>query len=132
MRRALATTLIVAACGACVRPPAGGPVRVVEIVIHHSRFQPAVVEVTAGETVRFVVRNTDPIDHEVIVGDAATQDRHELGTEAKHGEVPGEASVAAGQTASTSYTFGGPGAVLMGCHLPGHYDYGMRGLIRVV
>src|SRR5687768_10226575 len=36
-------------------------IRTVEITIHHSRFTPAVVDVKRGSTVRFVVRNTDPI-----------------------------------------------------------------------
>ena len=30
----------------------------------------------------------------------------------------------------TTYTFDG-GNLLFGCHLPGHYDYGMRGLVVV-
>ncbi|MGH2703830.1 MAG: cupredoxin domain-containing protein [Actinomycetota bacterium] len=133
MKRALAAALIVAASPACAGPPvADRPVRVVEITIRHSRFQPARFDAQTGETVRFVVRNIDPIDHELIVGDAAVQDRHEWGTEARHAGVPGEVSVAPGLTVTTSYTFAGPGVVLMGCHLPGHYAYGMRGRIRVV
>ena len=105
--------------------------RTVEITIRHSRFLPASLEVAPGTTVRFVVRNTDPIDHELIVGDEQAQARHEKGTEAHHGAKPGEVSVPAGGTASTTYTFSKPGTVLIGCHLPGHYAYGMRGSVRV-
>jgi uncharacterized cupredoxin-like copper-binding protein len=105
--------------------------RTVEITIRHSRFLPASLEVAPGTTVRFVVRNTDPIDHELIVGDEQVQARHEKGTEAHHGAKPGEVSVPAGETASTTYTFSKPGTVLIGCHLPGHYAYGMRGSVRV-
>ncbi|HET6771058.1 MAG TPA: cupredoxin domain-containing protein [Actinomycetota bacterium] len=105
--------------------------RTVEITIHHSRFLPASLEVAPGTTVRFVLRNTDPIDHEFIMGDEQVQARHEKGTEAHHGAKPGEVSVPAGGTASTTYTFSKPGTVLIGCHLPGHYAYGMRGSVLV-
>lgn len=121
----LATMLLLAGCS----PAAAGP-RTIVVDIEHSRFHPARVTVEAGETVRFVVRNHDPIDHELIVGDEEVQDVHEQGTEAHHEEKPGEVSIAAGQQASTVYTFGGRDT-LFGCHLPGHWDHGMRGSINV-
>ncbi|MGH2720032.1 MAG: cupredoxin domain-containing protein, partial [Actinomycetota bacterium] len=119
-----------AALAGCSPAAAGGP-RVVEVTIRHSRFTPAVVDVRRGEEVTFVIRNTDPIDHEFILGDERVHLRHEEGDEPHHGAVPGEVSVAIGATASTTYafTFGRP--LEFACHLPGHYDYGMRGLVRV-
>jgi uncharacterized cupredoxin-like copper-binding protein len=118
------------------RTPAGErPDRTVVVTMHHSRFEPAVVRVGPGERVRFVLRNTDPIDHEFILGDDAVQRRHEQGRERHHhGEVPGERSVAAGQEAATTYAF--PAglerpALEFACHLPGHYAYGMHGTVRV-
>lgn len=107
------------------------PERTVDITIHHSRFLPANIEVAPGTTVRFVLHNTDPIDHEFIVGDEQVQARHETGTEAHHGAIPGEVSVPAGGEASTAYMFSEPGTLLIGCHLPGHYAYGMRGSVLV-
>lgn len=104
-------------------------VQTVVLTAHHSHFSPEVVAVRPGTTVRFVVRNLDPIAHELIVGDVAVQDRHEHGTEAHHGARPGEVSVPAGATVVTEYTVP-PGDVLFGCHLPGHWDYGMRGVLR--
>jgi uncharacterized cupredoxin-like copper-binding protein len=109
----------------------GSTERTVEITIRHSRFLPANLEVAPGTTVTFILRNTDPIDHEFILGDEHVQGRHETGTETHHGAKPGEISVLAGGEASTSYTFSEPGTVLIGCHLPGHYAYGMRGSVRV-
>ena len=47
------------------------------------------------------------------------------------GSIPGQISVPAGRTVSTMYTFGGVQHLLFGCHLPGHYAYGMRGTISV-
>ena len=88
------------------------------------------MRVKPGDTVRFVVRNTDPIEHEFIVGDQATQDRHEVGADALH-QAPGAVSIPPKSTAETVYTFPASGHLLFGCHLPGHWAYGMRGVIRV-
>ena len=117
-------------------PRAGhGTERTVVVTMHHSRFSPATLQVDPGQRVRFVLRNTDPIDHEFILGDAAVQARHEQGRDRHHhGEVPGERSVAAGQEAATTYAFpaGLDGRTLeFACHLPGHYAYGMHGTVRV-
>jgi uncharacterized cupredoxin-like copper-binding protein len=113
---------------------AGRATQTVVVTMHHSRFQPEVVRVAPGATVRFLLRNTDPIDHEFILGDEEVQRRHEQGREREHhGEVPGEVSVAAGAAAATTYTFprGGPASLQFACHLPGHYAYGMRGVALV-
>lgn len=129
--RAAGVALVIAALTAgCVsRSQAAEPVR---LEIRHSTYVPDSFSVRAGTTVRIVVHNTDPIDHELIVGDQATQDRHEHGTEQHHdGSVPGEISVPAGAVVSTTYRFDQPGRLLYGCHLPGHWAYGMRGTIAV-
>ena len=112
-----------------------GPERTVLVTMHHSRFEPATLRVAPGQRVRFVLRNTDPIDHEFILGDTFVQARHEQGRQRHHhGDVPGERSVAAGQEAATTYAFpaGLDGRTLeFACHLPGHYAYGMHGTVRV-
>ena len=106
--------------------------REIRIVVRYSRFEPDRVEVAPGETARFILENADPIDHEFIVGDARVQLVHEEGTEAHHGSRPGEISVPAGTTRSTTVTFGGsPTFTLFGCHFPGHYRYGMVGTIEL-
>lgn len=112
-----------------------GGVRTVVVTMRHSRFEPSVVRVAPGERVRFVLRNTDPIDHEFILGDDAVQRRHEQGRERHHhGDVPGERSVPAGQEAATTYAFAftlDGRSLEFACHLPGHYAYGMHGVVRV-
>lgn len=111
---------------------AGPSERTVELTVHHSQFSVGELRVRPGETVRFVLRNTDPIPHELIVGDQSVQDVHEAGTEAHHADRPGEVSVAPGKTAVTTYRFGSAGGrLLFGCHLPGHWAYGMKGTIVV-
>lgn len=106
--------------------------REVTVDIHHSRFSPERFRFEAGTTVRFVIHNGDPIDHEFILGDASVQRKHERGTHAQHGDVPGEVSVPAGETRSTTYTFSEADTLTIGCHLPAHYAYGMRADVTVV
>lgn len=115
-------------------PPAAlGPGLVrVELDVHHSLFGLDDLRVHAGTTVELVLRNTDPIHHELIVGDEAVHARHAVGHERRHPPVPGEVSVGPNATASTVYTFDRPGRVEFACHLPGHYEHGMRGWITVV
>jgi uncharacterized cupredoxin-like copper-binding protein len=125
---ALAVVLVTAA-GACTT--SDDPDSIIEIGIRHSSFDPGQLSVEPGEGVLFVIRNDDPIAHEFILGDEEVQQVHEDGTEAHHGAKPGEVSVAAGAIAQTTYTFEGPGTLIFGCHLPGHYDYGMRGTVRI-
>lgn len=118
-----------AASGDAVARPTDGVVR---ISIHFSRFDPEAIAVEPGQTVRFVLENTDPIDHEFILGDERVQDLHEEGIEPHHAPRPGEVSVPAGETVATTVTFPeAGGALIFGCHLPGHYGFGMRGVVSV-
>jgi uncharacterized cupredoxin-like copper-binding protein len=110
---------------------AGDGPRVVELRMRYSSFAPARFDASPGETVRIVVRNDDPIDHEFILGDDEVQRVHEAGTEAHHPPRPGEMSVPAGTTRVTTYTFEETGSLIFGCHVPGHYAYGMRGRVMV-
>jgi uncharacterized cupredoxin-like copper-binding protein len=113
--------------------PALGPEPVTIVLdVHHSRFTPEALRVVAGTTVRFVVVNRDPINHELIVGPAEVHDRHRTGTEPFHEPVPGEVSVGPLERAVTSYTFDAPGTVVFACHLPRHFEYGMHGVVEVV
>lgn len=110
----------------------GPQTRTVELVIEHSRYVDAdgrpidAISVDEGETVRFVVHNRDPIDHEAIAGDLGTQRGHEAGTDRHHDGAHGAVSVPAGATGETTHTFTGGGTQWVGCHLPGHWDHGMR------
>jgi uncharacterized cupredoxin-like copper-binding protein len=107
---------------------------IVTLTIQRSHFTPDRLRVRPGTTVRFVVRNNDPIGHELIVGDAGVHERHEAGTEPVHPPRPGEVSVPASATAETTFRFGDARGdpVVYACHLPGHYRYGMSGEVDVV
>jgi len=133
VRRIALPVLLVLLAGACTHASARDPgrERTIEITMHYSAFDPAEIHVAPGATVRFVLTNADPIDHEFILGDETVQRIHEEGTEAHHGAKPGEITVHAGTTGETTYTFPEGGEVIFGCHSPGHYAYGMRGLVIV-
>src|SRR4029077_2110995 len=87
-RRAVAGLLgavlvaLLSGCGA-------SPMRI-QITIHYSHYDPSRLTVPHGVPVTFVIVNTDPIDHEWIVGDAALQQRHRTGTEPVHNARPTE------------------------------------------
>ncbi len=104
----------------------------VEIEIEYSHFVPDQLTVVEGTRVRFLVVNGDPIHHEFITGGAEVHIRHANGTEAEHPSIPGEVSMGPNGTAITTFTFEEAGVYEFACHLPGHYEYGMRGEIEVV
>ena len=104
----------------------------VEITIDHSLFGDRPLRVVEGTRVRFVIVNRDPIGHEFIVGPPEVHARHEAGHEAEHPSIPGEVSIEPNATAITTYAFDRPGRIVYACHLPGHYQYGMHGVVEVV
>jgi uncharacterized cupredoxin-like copper-binding protein len=103
------------------------------------RFTPSDITVREGETVAFVITNTSNAPHEFVIGDEAVQHAHEeemaAGDEGMDNDMvdgqPYAVDVAPGETATLVYTFGKPGTVLIGCHVPGHYAAGMTGTITI-
>jgi uncharacterized cupredoxin-like copper-binding protein len=103
----------------------------IPITIHWSHFEPSSVTVPQGQPVTFVIINTDPIDHEWIVGDAALHQRHRTGTEPVHNARPTEISIPALSEQRTTVTFRSADALQYICHLPGHEAYGMVGTVTI-
>jgi len=126
----LAAIIVWAVGGAVLRTSGSEPLRV-EITIHFSHYAPAAFRVPAGRPVEIVLRNTDPIDHEWIVGDAALHARHRTGTEPYHASRPTEVTIPALSTITTVVTFASPGSLQYICHLPGHEAYGMVGTVTI-
>jgi uncharacterized cupredoxin-like copper-binding protein len=124
MAAALAALLLVTGCS----PVAASGV---EVRMRYSRFEPAEIHVQHGRTVTFRLRNDDPIDHEWIVGDAATHAAHRDGTEPQHDSRPTEVSIPARGSTTTTVTFPNAGRFTFICHLPGHEAYGMVGTLIV-
>jgi uncharacterized cupredoxin-like copper-binding protein len=132
----LLLALAVGAAG-CTRATASGRQDItVHVTVHHSTFEPIDYTFRKGTTVTFVIENTDPIEHEFIVGNSALQYFIEHTAHPTHdGSVPGQISVPAGETRTTTYTFSDvthrPSDMEFACHLPGHFKYGMHGPITV-
>jgi uncharacterized cupredoxin-like copper-binding protein len=132
MKVVLGVALVAASAAAIGVPAAVGEEReTVHLSIHNSRFDKKVITIPAGREVTFVVRNRDPIIHELIVGPEAVQLRHETGNEPRHGAKPGEVTLMPGATASTTYVARGSEPITFACHVAGHYAYGMHGVVRV-
>lgn len=133
--------LILAACLSGQTPTPAASVsdpRVVTIELLDFRFEPAVVDVRLGETVRIVAVNRSDLPHELFIGSPVEQDQHHaLHAAARpdtHSELEDGSTgihVPARGTAQFTYRFDDEGEVLMGCHLVGHFEAGMVGVIRV-
>lgn len=111
--------------------------RTVEIQMVDIAFEPADLEVTAGETVRFVFTNEGEVAHDAFIGDADAQDDHAAEMADDHGgshgdDDSGAITVEPGESAEITHTFSADGdEVLIGCHQPGHYDAGMVTAVHV-
>lgn len=103
----------------------------IEIDIHYSRFNPSEITVPVGVPITITLRNSDPIDHEWIVGDDAVQAIHRTGTELLHPDRPTEVVIPAMISMTTVVTFESTGSLKYICHLPAHEAYGMVGTVTI-
>jgi len=85
-----------------------------------------------------VAVNATDLPHELFIGSPAEQDTHarlHAGAAPGAGGPPEDAArgvyVAARGTAQFTYRFEEAGETLMGCHLVGHWEAGMVGVIRI-
>lgn len=113
--------------------PADGA-RTVEVEMDEFSFEPSSIEVSAGETVRFMFTNVGAIEHEAMLGDAHMQEEfqgaHDDHAGGHHGAVDA-VTVSAGATGEMVVTFDEAGAQYFGCHLPGHYEAGMEAALTI-
>ena len=111
---------------------AGDADRTVQVeAVDQLKFDPAALQVEAGETVTFEVNNAGSIDHEFVLGDAAYQKSHGASMgEMEHADGNG-IFLEPGTSDSLTWTFDEPGEVLFACHLNGHFEAGMVGRIEV-
>jgi len=102
------------------------------------RFTPSNIEVRAGETIRFVVHNAGKTAHEMVLGsDAEIREHAEVMKQgAGHGDghshgTGASIEVAAGQKGELVVKFDQATTLQMACLIPGHYEAGMRGTVKV-
>ena len=110
-------------------------VRAIDIDMNDDmRFTPSKVKVKRGETVRFVVRNSGKVMHEMVIGTEAALRRHaELMMKhpgMEHDE-PYMAHVPPGGKEEIAWTFTKAGTFMYGCLVPGHWEAGMKGTVVV-
>ncbi len=99
------------------------------------RFSPDRIEVRQGETVRLVVKNAGKVLHELVIGTRQELDEHAAMMKKHPGmehDEPYMAHVAAGKTGQLVWNFNRAGDFEFACLIPGHYEVGMIGKIRVL
>ena len=117
---------------------AGDPARVSRTIdIRMSddmRFTPDRLTVREGETVRLRALNRGRVLHEIVIGTpeelAAHAELMKKHPGMEHDE-PYMAHVAPGQTGEIVWHFNHPGDFEFACLIPGHFEAGMVGRIRV-
>ena len=133
--------------------------RTVEIKLGDMFFEPESLDVKAGETVRFVLKNEGALLHEFSLGDAAMHAEHQkhmlmmqqMGmltpTSMQHDmskmdhsqhdmsgmahDDPNTVMLEPGQSAELTWTFAQATGLEFACNIPGHYQAGMVGSVEV-
>lgn len=110
--------------------------RIVEVKAGDMEFHIEALRIKEGETIRFVVNNTDEIDHDFTIGPPALQAEHreemikmmENGDGmAKMHDDPNAVYLKPGQTKELVWKFQDVAELEYACNVPGHYESGMKG-----
>lgn len=117
----------------------GDDERTIEIVMTDFAFDPEQLEVSAGETVRFVVFNEGAVDHEFRLSNSHRIEEHMASGHGDHDEEGGHHSeegdvyieLEPGEQGELTFTFPEDTTLYTetACLLPGHYEAGMKGTI---
>jgi uncharacterized cupredoxin-like copper-binding protein len=128
------------------QPGTAGQPRPINVIMRDYRFDPTPVVLVPGETVRMTVFNAGMVEHELTLGDAATQlawSQADAGATppalfqtAPPASVPAGTGglrilLASGQQQVVDYTVPADGKLLLLCNLPGHIERGMIGQVEM-
>lgn len=91
-------------------------------------FDPSSLAVAKGSVVRFRFVNRGAASHEAFFGDEEAQQAREAAIAAGT-QRPDE--VAPGATREQTVRVSGKGSIVLGCHVGGHYESGMRAMVEV-
>jgi uncharacterized cupredoxin-like copper-binding protein/Cu/Ag efflux protein CusF len=110
--------------------------RTIELTMgDNMRFTPDHFEVRQGEVVKFVVRNSGQMLHEMVIGNKKELDEHAAlmvkFPNMEHDE-PYMAHVGPGKSSQMIWSFNRAGDFDFACLMAGHYQAGMVGKIKVV
>lgn len=108
---------------------------VIPIEMNDFGYELATTSIPVGSMVRFEFVNVGFIEHEAMFGSAHQQE--EFAADDDHGEGDHHGAVRAitldpGEAGSLVVEFGEAGEILIGCHLPGHWDAGMVTTLEIV
>lgn len=109
--------------------------RTIELTMDDTmRFTPGDIQVSAGETVRFFIKNTGKIPHEMVIGSLADLKAHatemQKMPDMQHAE-PNMITLAPGKVGGLVWQFDQAGTVDFACLIPGHMEAGMVGKVKV-
>ncbi|MES1978440.1 MAG: cupredoxin family protein [Pseudomonadota bacterium] len=98
------------------------------------RFNSSNIMAKQGETIRFVVKNSGKVKHEMVLGtEKELREHYEVmkkNPEMEHADAS-MVTVAPGKTGEIIWQFTKAGKVDFACLQPGHYDAGMKGVVTV-
>jgi uncharacterized cupredoxin-like copper-binding protein len=98
------------------------------------RFAPAELTIKQGETIRFRVKNSGKVMHEMVLGTMEELKEHAETMRKQPGMAHDESSmvhVAPGKTQTLVWQFTEAGEFHYGCLVPGHFEAGMVGKVTV-
>jgi len=98
------------------------------------RFNPAKINVKKGETIKFVVKNSGRIKHEMVLGSTKELKEHAAMMKKMPGMEHADANmviVDPGKTGEIVWQFSKAGKFDFVCLQPGHFEAGMKGKIAV-
>ncbi len=136
---------------------ANGSTRTVEVMMYDNYYEPEEISVKEGETVRFIIKNAGELVHEFAIGTAETHEEHapmmammvdhgvleadkinhdvakSMQASMGHGmhDEPNSALLEPGKSAEIVWTFPEHAEIEFACNVPGHYDGGMVGEIKL-
>ncbi len=98
------------------------------------RYTPSSITAKQGETIRFVIKNSGKVKHELVLGTEKELKEHyevmKKFPEMEHDD-PNMVTVAPGATGQVIWKFTKAGKIDFACLQPGHYDAGMKGAVAV-
>lgn len=97
-------------------------------------FQPAVIKVRKGQTIKISLKNAGGTDHEFVLDQEDKIMEHkaimEKFPEMEHAD-PNSIRLAAGESGEIVWKFSNDGEFKFACLIPGHYEAGMHGDVSV-